>query len=400
MGGKLKILQINCVCGYGSTGNITLDLYRELERAGNQCCIAYGRGSAPKNVRSYRIGSNMDVYIHAGISRITDRHGFYSRRATKKFVKWMQQYEPDVIHLHNLHGYFINIKLLFLALKEMRKPVIWTLHDCWTFTGHCAHYSAIRCERWKEGCEYCPQLNKYPASWFLDASRKNYCDKRRLFTKLEKMVIVTPSKWLANQIAESYLKEYPVEVIYNGVDMEIFRPRKSNFREKFHLQGKKIILGVANVWNEGKGLSIFIELAEKLDDAYKIVLVGMTKKQINKLSSDILAIERTADRHELAEIYTAADLYLNPSEGETFGLTTVEALACGTKVLVNNSTALPEIVGYKNEMILDDRNIIKSITCAIDNNISQSDNRALAEKYEKYRQIQQYMKLYLKVREQ
>lgn len=390
----MKVLQINSVCGYGSTGNIVVDLYRALKEQGHECCVAYGRGNAPEDVQSYRIGSDVDVYVHGILSRITDKHGFYSTRATKRFVQWMKEYDPDVIHLHNLHGYYINIEILFDALKQMDKPVVWTLHDCWAFTGHCAHYIKAGCDAWITECHHCRQRKSYPASMLKDNSTCNYRKKKKIFNNVSNLTIITPSQWLKDEVKKSFLSEYAVDVIYNGIDLHVFSPTESDFREKYHLNGQKMILGVANVWSESKGLRIFNFLAEQLNDSYSIVLVGIDKKDSAKLNPRIICINRTADKHELAEIYTAADLYLNPSVEETMGLTTVEALACGTNVMVLDSTALPEIVGYDSGMIMTENNVINQVYDRMNHLSDVVKNRKLAMRYDKKKQYLKYVDLY------
>lgn len=393
----MRVLQINSVCGYGSTGNIVVDLYHELKKQGHGCCIAYGRGTAPDDVDSYRIGTDLDVYVHGVMSRLTDKHGFYSTHATKKFVKWMKEYDPDVIHLHNLHGYYINIEVLFEALKQMDKPVVWTLHDCWAFTGHCSHYTTVNCDKWITECEHCRQKNSYPTSIYKDNSSWNYSKKKQIFNSISKLIIVTPSQWLMGEVKKSFLSGHAREVIYNGIDLQTFCPTESTFREQYHIEDKKIILGVANVWTERKGLGVFNSLADQLDDSYVIVLVGLDKKQCTKQNPHSICIGRTRDKRELAEIYTAADIYLNPSVEETMGLTTVEALACGTNVLVRNSTALPEIVKYDESRIMTDDDLRGQIGNSLNCNISFEANRELAMQYEKAKQYQKYVELYRKM---
>lgn len=391
---QMKVLQINSVCGYGSTGNIVVDLYRALKEQGHECCVAYGRGKAPEDVQSYRIGSDMEVYVHGVLSRITDKQGFYSTRATKRLVEWMKEYDPDVVHLHNLHGYYINIGILFDALKQMNKPVVWTLHDCWAFTGHCSHYTKVACDKWQYGCEKCLQKGKYPSSLLYDNSYWNYRRKKTIFQKVPRLTIVTPSQWLADEVRKSFLSEYPLKVIYNGVDLGIFQPTPSDFCKQYHLEDKKIILGVASEWSKEKGLHVFEELAEELDDRYQVVLVGLNQKQCSQVNRRIICIDRTSSKKKLAQIYTAADLFLNPSVEETMGLTTVEALACGTNVLVNNSTALPEIVDYDRNKIVSDKNICVAVENALKMQCDRIMNHRIAAKYEKGQQYMKYLNLY------
>lgn len=351
----MKVLQINSVCGIKSTGRICTDLADILVQNGHDCRIAYGRETVPEKYQHYalRIGTQRDVMYHALSARFFDNAGFGSRCATQKLICDIRAYDPDVIHLHNIHGYYINIQILFNYLKSCGKKIVWTLHDCWSFTGHCAYFDYAGCDKWKTGCNRCPQKREYPKSDGLDASCRNYRRKKELFTGVPNVTLVTPSHWLADLTRQSYLREYPVVVIPNGIDTEVFRPTVGNFRAEHHLENKIIILGVASVWDRRKGLSDFVKLSEMLDDTYKIVLVGLSKEQIQNLPGNILGIERTNSTKELAELYTAADVFLNLSVEETFGLVTIEALACGTPVIVYNKTAIPETVNSSCGMVLE-----------------------------------------------
>jgi len=392
----MKVLQINSVCGIRSTGRICTDLADTLESRGCECKIAYGRDNVPGIYNKYalRIGNDFDVYFHATMSRIFDMTGFGSRCYTKKFIKWIEEYDPDIIHLHNLHGYYINIKVLFDYLIKAGKPVVWTLHDCWAFTGHCAHFSFVGCNRWQTGCMRCPQKTKYPASYVFDRSKKNWIIKKELFTNINKMIIVTPSHWLAGVVSESFLNKYPIKVIYNGIDTSVFKPTISSFRYRYSLQDKKIILGVASSWSDRKGLNVFIQLSKILDSAYRVIIAGLTKKQIEKMPKNIICIERTNNLRELVEIYSAADVFINPSVEETMGLTTVEAMACGTPVIVSDKTAVPEVVSEKSGLILNDmqiNNVVNAIHVVLNGTYDPIIN---ALNYEKSKQYNEYFNLY------
>lgn len=394
----MKILQINSVCGVGSTGRIATDLYKVIEEAGHECVIAYGRGTAPEGIKTIKIGTNFDNYMHVAKTRIFDRHGFGSTKATKEFIKKVEEYNPDVIHLHNIHGYYINVEVLFDYLKRANKKVVWTLHDCWAFTGHCSHFDYIGCDKWKNGCKKCPQKNEYPSSKIADASEFNYEKKKELFTSVKDMTIVTPSKWLAGLVKESFLGKYEVIVINNGIDLDVFKPTESDFREKYGLQDKKIILGVASVWTERKGVNTFIELSEKLDDNFKIILVGVNKKQKSMLPKNVIGITRTNNVKELAEIYTVADVFVNPTLEEVMGLTNVEALACGIPVITFDSGGSVECIDESSGKIVtkgDIDKLIKYINEIKNMNISKECciNRAnLFNKWEKYNK---YINMYL-----
>lgn len=342
----MKVLQINTVCGRGSTGRIATDLADILQGEGHACRIAYGRYLPPARYQdiSVRIGSDLGVKLHGVETRLFDAHGFGSTIATKHFLKWVESYDPDIIHLHNIHGYYINIELLFDYVKRAGKPVVWTLHDCWTFTGHCSHFTAVGCNQWRDGCRKCPQLKEYPKCALRGNVEKNYMRKKTAFTGVGNMTIVTPSRWLAELVGESFLRDYPVRVIPNGIDLAVFKPTASSFRDKHGFGRKTVLLGVANNWNDRKGLGDFIDLSKMLDDSYQIVLVGLTDKQIEELPDHILGIARTESVQELAEIYSAADIFLNPTYEDTFPTTNLEALACGTPVITYRSGGSPEAI--------------------------------------------------------
>ena len=346
----MKILQINSVCGIRSTGRICTDLAEVLEQNGHECKIAYGRESVPEKYQKYavRIGSDFDVKMHALQSRIFDNSGFGSKRATEKFIKWVKEYNPDIIHLHNIHGYYINIEILFRYLEKADKPVVWTLHDCWTFTGHCTYYSYVNCQKWKDGCNKCLQKNKYPISNFIDASQKNWQKKKSLFTCVKKLTLVTPSQWLATQVKQSFWGKYPIKVIPNGIDLTIFKQTLGDFKEKNGLVGRKIILGVASVWTPRKGLDDLVECSKLLSDDYRVVIVGLTEKQKKKIPDSILKISCTKDAKFLSEIYSAADVFVNPTYEDNYPTVNIEAQACGTPVITYKTGGSVESVPVEN----------------------------------------------------
>lgn len=331
----MRVLLINIVCGIRSTGRICTDIAGLLEKEGHECKIAYGRENVPPQYEKYavRIGSNLGVKLHAIFSRIFDNTGFCSTYATKKFIKWVKEYDPDVINLHNIHGYYLNIKLLFKYLKESGKPVVWTLHDCWPFTGHCAYFCSVNCKKWHQGCQHCSKKKEYPASLFFDNSKNNYKRKKQLITQLDNLILVTPSKWLADLTRESFLNKFPVQVINNGINTNNFKVTKGDFVRKYGLDNKKIILGVASVWESRKGLNDFFELRKLLDDSFAIVLVGLNEHQKSELPQGIVGITRTENVEQLAEIYTAADVFVNPTREENYPTVNLEAQVCGTPVV-------------------------------------------------------------------
>lgn len=392
----MKVLQINSVCGRGSTGRIATDLADILKERGHECRIAYGRDTVPEKYQeiAVRIGSNWDVRAHGLATRLLDIHGFVSKNATKKFLAWVEEYDPDVIHLHNIHGYYINVEMLFDYLKRAGKPVLWTLHDCWAFTGHCAHFTVAQCERWKTQCmSPCPQKECYPQSLVVDRCGRNFEQKKAAFTGVKNLKIVTPSKWLANRAEESILKEYEVQVIPSGIDLNVFFPTASDFRQKYTLGGKQIILGVANIWDNRKGLQDFLELSTMLKGDQQIVLVGLNQEQIKDLPENILGLQRTNSVQELVEIYSAADVFVNPSREETQGLTTVEALACGTPVITYNQTAVPETVDKTCGIVVECNP--SNLLYALDHiNVSADACLKRAQMFDKHTRFCEYLALY------
>lgn len=331
----MKVLMINVNCGRGSTGRICTDIAKELEKMGHTVKIAYGRNPVPNEFKKYaiRIGNTYDIYMHAMKSRLFDGMGLGSKKATEQFIEWVKEYNPDVIHLHNIHGYYINIDVLFNYLKTCGKKIIWTLHDCWAFTGHCAYFDYIGCDKWKNGCNGCSQNTEYPRRIGPDFSRRNYSIKKALFTNISDLTIVTPSKWLAELVKQSFLQEYSVKIIYNGVDTSVFKPTPSDVKERLNLKDKKIILGVAAVWDRRKGFEDFLKLAKIIDDSYVVLLVGLDKERIKTLPNNIVGIERTNNVKELVELYSASEVFVNPTYEDNYPTTNLEAIACGTPVI-------------------------------------------------------------------
>lgn len=358
-----KILLINAVCGIGSTGRIVADLWKTLKDNGYEAKVAFGvgKGFFVDEQDQFKFNNKLGYYWHNALSRITDRAGFYSSIPTLILLHFIDRYKPDLIHLHNLHGYYINIRLLFNYIKRHNIPIVWTLHDCWAFTGHCTHFDYIGCYRWKTNCFSCPQRIEYPQSLVLDRSSRNFVQKKKLLTSLDKMSIVTPSVWLANCVKQSFLSKYDVTSIPNGIDVTIFHPVKSDIRQRLSIpNNKKIILTVANVWNEKKGFSDVIRLSRILPvNEYQVVMVGVTKPQLSLLPHSIIGIERTENINELVELYSAADIFFNPSKEETMGMVTIEALACGTPAIVYDRTAVPEAVDMNTGIIINSDNLFE-----------------------------------------
>ena len=332
----MKLLIVNVDCGTGSTGRICTDAASSLIQRGVDVRIAYGRDTkAGFESISYRIGGNYQVLSHAFFSRLLDCQGLCSKKATRTFLEWAEEYDPDCIWLHNIHGYYLNYEMVFSWIKKRPwMKVVWTLHDCWAFTGHCSHFTLNKCDLWKSGCEKCRFKKEYPKSVFLSMSKRNYLRKRKAFLNIHNMEIITPSEWFADLVKQSFLKVYPIRVINNGIDTSVFKPMKSRSLEKYSIDlKKKIVLGVAGVWSKNKGFDDFIKLSEYLNHDYQIVLVGVNKKQQKKLPKKIIAIEKTDNTNELAELYSSAYVYVNLSYEENYPTTNIESVACGTPVV-------------------------------------------------------------------
>ncbi len=341
-----------------------MNLHRAMMKNGIDSYVVWGRGRKAENDHEYFMDDSWGVKLHGVYTRITDKTGFASTLSTRKLLNWLDEIEPDIIHLHCIHGYFINISLLFTYIKEKNIKVIWTQHDCWAFTGHCAYFDACGCEKWKTGCHDCEQLTTYPASRLMDNSKWNWETKKELFTGAN-VTVVTPCEWLSKLVKISFLGEYPIRVIYNGIDTNVFKPTKSYFKKKNEIEAKKMILGVASEWTERKGLRDFIELDEMLDKKeYVIVLVGVSKKQVENLPKDIIALNRTNNIKELVEIYSAADVYFNPTYEDNFPTTNLEATACGTPVITYDTGGSPESVDLRAVVQKGNLNRVKNIICS------------------------------------
>lgn len=337
------LLQINVTANWDSTGKIAEEVGQEAIARGWESHIAYGRHIHNSTSKLYRIGNDIGIYCHVLQTRLFDQHGFGSKKATKDLVKHIERIKPDIIHLHNIHGYYLNYPVLFEYLSQKKVPVVWTLHDCWPFTGHCAHYDSVKCGRWKSGCFDCPQRESYPASLLLDNSAKNYEEKKRCFNSIKNLMLVTVSEWLAGEVKKSFLQDKEIRVIHNGIDIEVFKPLSID-KGRFDLKDKFVILGVASRWTGKKGLADFIRLRDLLSEEFEIILIGLNKKQISALPKGIRGIQRTTNVAELVKYYSLADVYINASVEETLGMTTIESLACGTPAIVYDATACPEVI--------------------------------------------------------
>lgn len=396
------LLQINVTANWGSTGKIAEQIGVHAISCGWDSYIAYGRYANPSKSNLIKIGLGVSQLWHVLLSRIFDNQGLVSRIATKRLVRKIEKLSPDIIHLHNIHGYYLNYKILFDYLTRVDIPVVWTLHDCWAYTGHCSHYIQDKCCQWKQECirKDCGRL--YPRSFF-SRTKRNFNLKRSLFTSLGSRLVVTPvSSWLADQTEKSFLRNQRIHFIYNGLDISVFTPHDTeHIKRKFNVEGKSILLGVASTWSEAKGFSDYMELRKKLPKDYVIIMVGLNAKEISKLPVGVIGVKRTQSVHELAELYSAADIVLSLSRAETFGLTVAEGMACGTPAVVYNNTAVPELITAETGLIVDNTGDIDGVIQAVEAIIGQGKQRysyACRKRAEEYfdnrKCFEKYIQLY------
>lgn len=336
------------------------NLHHDLQKKGIDSYIFWGRRHNTINDHEQCIASQASVYAHGGLSRITDRAGFYSVRDTRNLLSKLDAIKPDVVHIHNIHGYYINIEMLFSWLNDRSCKLVWTLHDCWPITGHCPHFQYIGCDRWKTGCFDCPQKSGYPSSFFMDQCEKNWGDKQRLFSSLppERVLLISPSQWLADLVSDSYLSKYPIEVHPNTIDESIYHPVTSDLRQRYQIDGRCLILGVASPWSERKGLSSFKELVAQLDERFAVAVIGLNKQQIKQLTdmdsaAKVIALARTDSREELVSWYSAADFFFNPTLEDNFPTVNLEAEACGTPVITFNTGGCGETIHLPSSCVVN-----------------------------------------------
>lgn len=348
----MRVLQINAVNGIKSTGRTCVELADYLNKNRNEGFIAYSDG--PTYEKGYKIGTYIEIKFHGLFSRIFGLQGYFSIMSTKRLLNYIEKLKPDVIHLRNLHGNYINLKLLLEYLAKKDIATVVTLHDCWFYTGKCTHYTVDGCYKWQNGCGNCPRLKKDNSSWFFDCTMKMYNEKKEWFEKIPRLAIAGVSDWITNEARKSFISSARVLTrIYNWVDLDVFKPVNTEMlRYKLNLENKFIILGVASGWSNDKGLHKFIELSKAISKDMSIILVGNIDKKVS-LPKNIINIKETHNIDELAKYYSMADVFVNLSLEESFGKVTAEALACGTPVVVINSTANPELVGDRCGYIVD-----------------------------------------------
>jgi len=359
----VKVLQINSVCGTGSTGKLAVQISNYLNDQGIDNYIAYGFGRCDRP-NTFKFGNMVDAHLHSFLSRKLCLQGYGSWFATGSLIRYIKKIRPTIIHLHNIHGHYLNFPRLFRFLKQYDCDVVWTFHDCWPLTGRCAHFTLVGCDKWKTQCESCPQLSSYPEST-RDRSKKNFLGKKKHFNSLEKLHIVTVSQWLKGIVAESFFRAKSVRRIYNGIDLDVFRPAPSDIRKELGVGDRFMVLGVASPWNKRKRYDQMLELSRRLDDDSIMVLVGVSEEQKAALPRNVIGITRTENQTQLAQIYTAADVLVNLSLEETFGLVVAEAMACGTPAVVVNSTACPEVISPETGLVVSAKGDLTELDAAL-----------------------------------
>lgn len=398
----MRIAQINMV-HFSSTGKIMFQIAKTARSKGHeaQTYSTYLVAKrfiklppAPEGHTYY--GSRFGNAVHRVLARLTGYNCFYSHFSTWQLIRKLKKFQPDVLHLHNLHGGYVNLPMLFQYAKETGVQVVWTLHDCWSFTAHCPYFDMVRCDKWMDGCHECPQWKALSIG--PNRSSQLWQKKKEIFTSLEHLTLVTPSQWLADLTRRSFLKDHPVKVINNGIDLTVFHSMPGVFREKWNCADKFIILGVSFAWGKRKGLDVFLELAKQLDGQYQIVLVGTDEQTEKQLPDNIISIRRTENQQELAQIYASADLFVNPTREENYPTVNMEALACGTPVLTFRTGGSPEIIDETCGSVVDcdDLQRLKEEIIRIQSTRPYTKEACLkrAEAFDMYGRFEEYVQLY------
>ena len=398
-----RLLHINTALNTGSHGRICEQISMLAAQKGWESTIVHGARYVNKSqFDDIQVTERLDEIWHGIRSYLLDNHGLNSICQTKTLIKKIQQLQPDVIHLHNIHGYYLNYKVLFSFLAESKIPVVWTLHDCWAMTGHCTYFMRTNCKNWQTGCNHCPQKKTFPATYLFDRSKKNYALKKSLFTSLPVMHITTVSNWLKDIAVASYFNKYPVTVVPNGIKTDVLVPKTSAIKEQYGIQGKKLLLAVAIGLDERKGLYDYISLAERLPEQYQLMLVGLTEKEQKTLPKNVIGVKRINGAKELAAYYSAADALLSLSYEETFGMTIAEAMACGTPAIVYDNTAQPELITPETGLVVKSgdvegvKNAIEEV-CAKGKAAFSIACREHALEYDEKKCYQKYLDIYSKI---
>lgn len=398
-----KLLILNAAKNYGSTGKISEQIGLLAINKGWEVCISHSaRYENPSNLKSLTTGSKSGEKIHALMAYAFDRQGLHSKSATKKLIESIKGYAPDIIHLHNIHGYYLNYPMLFSYLAEANIPIVWTMHDCWSFTGHCSYFDMIGCDKWKTHCNHCQNLSDYPKA-ILDRSYKNFEQKRTLFTGVKNCTLVPVSEWLGEMASQSFMGKFPIHVIHNGIDLSVFRRKGNEVRERLNIQDKFIVLGVSsNGFTGRKGLNDFVRLSQILPSTFQIVMVGLKKEEKKLLPDNIIGMSRTANVEELVDLYNAADVFINPTYSDNFPTTNIEALACGTPVVTYRTGGSPEAIDRNTGVVVAQGNVSElanAIQYLCSMPLSSNKCRKRAEDYfDMNKCFEQYIDMYNSIR--
>ena len=395
----MRVFQLNTFCGVKSTGRIACEIAKLVQQDGGECRIGYGVPGVSEDSKSFafQIGTPIERKLHAVIRKLFDAEGYGSWFATQKLIRQIKDFKPDLIHLHNLHGCYLHLPKLFKYLAKSDLPVVWTLHDCWPFTGHCAYFDYSGCDRWKTKCHHCPQQKSYPVCIGVDGSKRNHRMKQKYFSLIKKLTFVAPCQWMTKHIGASSLDDSSVRVIVNGVNLTTFSPVQSDIRVQYSLQNKKICLSVASEWDKRKGLDYLLHAARSLGESYTFVIIGLSNEQIASLPVNMIGIEHTSDVRELAAWYTAADCFVNPTLEDNMPMVNLEALACGTPVVVFETGGCPEAIDSSCGIVVpkgDVEALCSAITRAVNGAFSKENCMKRAQQFDCSQTFQSYLALY------
>lgn len=391
----MRVAHINVEWNTGGPGTIAHDICEVSLKNGIECLAAYGRGEADLEYESFKIDTKVEVALHAGVSRILSNEGEGSFWATKRLIKRLDIFKPDIIHLHTLLGHYLNHKLLFDYIRKNDIQTVWTIHDCSPFTGHCINFDRVKCEKWKKQCEECPLSKDYPYSLVFDTSKKVYNKRKALYGDLKNLHLVVPSNWMERIVKESFLKNLDISVINNGINLSNFCRVNTDNRERYNLDGKIVLLAVAFNWTEMKGWKLLNELAELLDEQFALVVIG--NKDESNMNDKIISIPATDKKEELIKWYSSADIFINPTLGDNFPTVNIEALSCGLPVVTCNTGGSPEIAGNEMGKIVYSNTaeeFCDKIIMCVKEGYNPEDCHLYAKKYDKNICYKKYIELY------
>lgn len=398
----MKVLQINAVYGYKSTGIIVKDIGETLQKVSDECYYAYQSSREPvKN--GYRVGGTLSWKWHALYARLLGKQAYASKIATRRFLKWIDKVNPDIVHLHNLHSNYINLNILCDYLAKRAIPTVITMHDCWYFTGKCTHYSAVKCDKWQTSCGSCPLNKSEQPSLFFDCTSKVLEDKTKHLLKLKNLTLVGCSEWIANEAKKSKLQSANIQVVYNGVDTAIFTPHDSQIRNELGIENQFVILGMADKWCLEQNRDVVERLITSQDSNTKFVIVGCKEEQKEHFKSfnNVLALGYITDRNKLSDIYSAADVFVNLTRADTLPTVNMESICCGTPVITFNCCGGPELVDKDCGFIVEEGNVEQLISCveAIKQQPLTFDVQKQHEKFNKNECYKKYLEVYKNIGE-